>query len=303
MRLVFFVSLLLLSACTERQPPEAAAPAPVPGASGEAAPPGPAPQGGAAVAVRSARPCGFEDVWQAVPSSATDDDIPLNVWTPWLTDSCLLAEFNFQAAQSSPLDPAEPYANPIILPNAAGRRLYLVQDAFGGVALLEREATRFRVSRLGNEDGFGGLSYRLHHLSGTTLLELTNRYGAMGAGRGASGSATTYLQVYDVAQDRWLMKTAVGRIETSTGYEDEQGRNVAGQDQEVTREYRVMNQGRTVVLGKFAIDTNPDPDVRSAATDSFPALPPPLFGSESAPPDAFPPGTYQLTGGRYRRVR
>jgi hypothetical protein len=95
----------------------------------------------------------------------------------------------------------------------------------------------------------------------------------------------------------------VGRYETSFGYTDEQGRNVSGQDQEVTRAYRVLDKGRTVVLGKYAIDQNPDLDVRGAATDSFPALPPYLLGSASAPPEAFPPGTYRLRAGKYQRVK
>jgi hypothetical protein len=100
-----------------------------------------------------------------------------------------------------------------------------------------------------------------------------------------------------------VLKAPVGRYETSTDYNDEEGRNVTGQEQEVTRAYRVVDQGRTVVLGRYAIDQNPDPEARGAATDSFPALPPFLFGSASAPPKAFPPSTYRFRAGKHQRSK
>lgn len=199
-------------------------------------PPAPNP---APTAIRSA--CDFETVLSAIPSGPDNDEIPIGVWTDWRTDVCMLEEFDFQDAVAALASAGKPYDQPIRLPSVAGRQLFIVRDASSYIVLVDLKPNRYRACVLGLQNGFGSVTYQLCHPPGTTLLAVTSAYGRMGAGRGASGSATTYLKLYDLKQDHWLLHTTVGRTETSFGYEDEQGHEVSGKNQDVSRYHRLFN--------------------------------------------------------------
>jgi hypothetical protein len=147
-------------------------------------------------------PCFFEEVWRAAPATPDGDKPPFQ-WTPWLSDTSVLAAFDFQAAMPVPRDPQAPFADPVVLPNATGVACFWCQTTKG-------------ISRCWNASRRGSApaswarcravttmplaaSGSAYPLPGTALLELTNVYGGMGARRGVMGSAMTYLQVYDLA--------------------------------------------------------------------------------------------------------
>jgi len=247
------------------------------------------------------RGCDFEEVLGAVPNAEESSDYALGIWTPWRTDFCALSQF--LAAPTKPVFPTEDtaYVRPVSLANGTGRQLFIVQEAMGYIALLEFKVGRFRASVLGKHSIFGGVEHRLHHPAGSSLLEVVSTYGNMGAGRGASGEATTTLQLYDLDHDQWLLNAPVGYVETYLGYEDEEGENPS-QNLEISRYYRVLNQGRTVVLGYYRVDNTTE---SPRPHDSTATLPPPLGGNNAAPaaPEPFPPGTYRLVAGRYELAK
>lgn len=209
-----------------------------------------------------------------------------NQWSPWLTNYCLLHAFLADSASVLPTISAgerpSGYPRPVHLPTRSARKLYLVGEQ--QVALLEfRPDGAFRGMMLGHANPFGGVEHLLFTQADAELLVLTTVHGNMGAGRCASGESATYLQVYDLLHDQWLLNERVGRSEIMLGgCEDENGAEVGSQELDVTRSYRVRDQGRTLHLGGYTVSGD--------ATDTD------TTSTELAE------GTYRLRQGRYQRV-
>lgn len=185
-------------------------------------------------------------------------------------------------------------ASPVRVANAAGRALFIVPTDFGGLWLLETQTARYRLCRLGRINEFGGIAYQLCPRQRPRLLVLTNTEGSMGAGRCASGEAHTWLQVYDLAQDKLLLNALLGRYQTTLSCDDAEGQEVG-----VARYCRVAPDGQTIVLGYYADDLGEGAPRR----DSAAALPPSIFGAEGPAATSYPPGTYHWQAGRYQRAR
>jgi hypothetical protein len=171
-----------------------------------------------------------------------------------------------------------PYQQPLRLPSSTGRQLYLSSP--GGfsnpVILVEFEAGRFRLIVL-TTDLAGSVQHAYYRHPDAELLVLTHTDGFQAPGAYAR---TTWLSVFDLRQDQWLLDTVV---EADARYTGEQ-------EQYAQRQYRVLDAGRTLVLGRY----------RSAARGKYPyaSLPP----REDRPQmlHDLPPGTYRLLGGRYQ---
>lgn len=220
-----------------------------------------------------------------VPDDRLDEDECCNAWTPWLTEFCALDEFRGRGEASDTTTGR--YPRPVPVPNAAGRQLFLAESSeFGPIVLLEFRGGRYRARVLGRHNVFGGIRHRLYGSARAELLLFENTYGHMGAGRGSSGQAVTWLQVYDLRRDQWAFSACIGRTEEYHGYTADDGREVPSRYFEASRPYTVRDQGRTIVLGRYQQHT-----AEGASPDETMATGPDL-----------PAGTYRLVAGRYRRV-
>ena len=248
--------------------------------------------------------CEFEEqACATIPDDPFEDStFVFGTWTPWLTNFCYLREI--LADSGAVRTDQDPFARPVPLPNVAGRQLFLLKTAeMRHIVLLEFQQSRFRVTPMGRQSEWGTIEHQLFPHPEGDLLVLTNTFGYMGMGRGHTGQATTRLQVYDLSHDRWLLSAPVARSESEAGITDDVGDEVSpGQDLEISRYYRVADQGRTIVLGYYTAAN--ELDRAKAAQDSLPTMPPALFESDDAPrrPEPWPPGTYHLIDGAYRRA-
>lgn len=214
-------------------------------------------------------------------------------WSPWLTDYCLLTAFLADSARVLAPGPREEppsrYPQPVRLPSRSGRQLYLAGEQ--QIALLEfRPDGAFRGMMLGHANSFGGVEHQLYPHPDAELLVLTTTHGNMGAGRCASGESATYLQIYDLLQDQWLLNERVARSETRLGgCEDENGEQAGGSDWEEARRYAVRDQGRTLRFGPYT-SSGDGPTIYPDADTAANAL------AEMAD------GTYRLRQARYQRA-
>ena len=217
-------------------------------------------------------------------------------WSPWLTDYCLLNAFLADSARvlapGPRQEPPSSYPRPVRLPSRSGRQLYLAGEQ--QIALLEfRPDGAFRGMMLGHANTFGGVEHHLYPHPDAELLVLTTTHGDMGAGRCASGQSATFLQVYDLLHDQWLLDERVAGSETRLGgCEGENGEEVGGSDWEEERRYEVRDQGRTLRFGSYTSSGDgphiyPDYPDADTATSANPEL---------------ADGTYRLRQGRYRRT-
>lgn len=235
-----------------------------------------------------------------VPDDRLDEGECCNDWTPWLTEFYALEEFLPWGGDSDTTGGR--YPRPVLLPNAAGRQLFLAESSeVGSIVLLEFRDGRYRALVLGRHNVFGGVRHRLYRHPDADLLVLENTLGAMGAGRGAGGYADTHLQTYDLRRNRWLLDTHVYLYDTQLGYEDEAGENHEGGNQSIHRYYRVRDRGRTIVLGKYLLNAGEQVPANPAAF-RLRRRPPRLYGRQDADSTDLPAGTYRLVAGRYRRV-
>lgn len=161
------------------------------------------------------------------------------------------------------------------LPDASGRQLFL---AGGGPVepglLLEFQGARFRFIML-NHESQGASTHHLYHHADCDLLVFTNTDGLLSKTFSAS---TTWLSIFDLRSNTWLLDTVVEAYQEDSDYLQTQ------------RRYQVKEAGRTIVLGPYR-------DAKGhyqAAT---------LTG-KTKPRSNFhlPPGTYQLRAGRYQRA-
>jgi len=221
-------------------------------------------------------------------------------WTPWLADFCVLRDYLDEGTGK--------YARPVPLPNRAKRQLFLAGAS--EMILVEFAAKKFRFVWLGSRTTYhfgGDTSHALYYYPDAELLVLQNVNGAMGAGRGASGSATTWLQVFDIKQDAWLVNTPIAWYSTSVGYTDDNDTDYAGGEQTISRKWQLQAQGRTLCLGGYAIvgrkryDDKNEPDAYRAPTLT-PRLREAMQDDTTLDKYVLPAGTYHLLEGQYRRT-
>ena len=162
------------------------------------------------------------------------------------------------------------------LPDASGRLLFL---AGGGPVepglLLEFQGARFRFIML-NHESQGASTHHLYHHADCDLLVLTNTDGVISK---IFNAATTWLSIFDLRSNTWLLDTAV-----------EASNEGSGDWWNTQRRYEVKDAGRTVVLGPYR-----DKQGRYQAAT--------LLG-KNRPRSKYnlSPGTYQLREGRYQRA-
>jgi hypothetical protein len=236
---------------------------------------------------------------------ATHQDIPelnrrITTWTPWLTNFCVLRDY---------LEPGTgTYARPVPLPNRQHRQLFLAGAS--EMILVEFAAEKFRFVWLGSRTtySFGGdTSHALYYYPDAELLVLQNVNGAMGMGRGASGSASTWLQVYDIKQDAWLINTPIEWYNTSVGYTDNDETEHAGGEQTISRKWQLQAHGRTLRLGGYEVvgrkryDDENEPDGYLAPTLTQ-QLREAMEEDTTLDKYVLPAGTYRLVKGQYRRT-
>ncbi|MGI4760881.1 MAG: hypothetical protein ACRYF0_09255 [Janthinobacterium lividum] len=161
------------------------------------------------------------------------------------------------------------------LPDASGRQLFLAGS--GPVEpglLLEFQGARFRFIVL-NYEAQGTSTHHFYHHADCDLLVFTNTDGLTSKIFNAS---TTWLSVFDLRSDTWLLDTVVEASSDDGDYWYTQ------------RRYQVKDAGRTVVLGPYRDDKGR----YRAAT---------LTGKDKPRSNYnLPPGTYSLRAGRYQRA-
>jgi hypothetical protein len=221
-------------------------------------------------------------------------------WTPWLTDYCVLRDYLDEGTG--------PYARPVPVPNRENRQLFLAGAS--DMILVEFTAGKFRFVWLGTRTtySFGGdTSHALYYYPDAELLVLQNVNGAMGMGRGASGSASTWLQIFDIKQDAWLVNTPIAWYSTSLGYADEDGTDHAGGEQIISRKWQLRAHGRALRLGGYDVvgrkryDDENEPDAYRAATLTQ-QLREAMEDDTTLDKYVLPAGTYRLLRGQYRRT-
>ena len=159
------------------------------------------------------------------------------------------------------------------LPEASGRQLFL---AGGGPTepglLLEFEGLRFRCIVL-NYEARGTTTHRFYHHADCDLLVLTNTDGVISK---IFNAATTWLSIFDLRTDTWLLDAVV----EAEGAEDD--------NWDTQRRYQVKDAGRTVVLGPYR-------DAKGRYQSA-------LLTGKNRPRSNYnlPPGMYQLRDGRYQ---
>ena len=221
-------------------------------------------------------------------------------WTPWLTDFCVLRDYLAEGRGK--------YARPVPLPNRANRQLFLAGAS--EMILVEFAAEKFRFVWLGSRTtySFGGdTSHALYYYPDAELLVLQNVNGAMGAGRGASGSASTWLQIFDIKQDAWLINTPIEWYNTSVGYTDSDETDHAGGEQTISRKWQLQAHGRTLRLGGYEVaghkryDDENEPD-NYQAPKLTQRLREAMEENTTLDKYVLPAGTYRLVMGQYRRT-
>jgi hypothetical protein len=247
--------------------------------------------------------CDFEAVRASLPVGE-NDEAALGQWTPWRIDTCALKELGELPEEATTALPentaySSSWVEPVRVANATGRNLFIVQTNGNYVSLLETQPGRYRACQLGRANELGGLSYQLCPRRRPRLLVLTKVEGYMGHGHCASGESFTRLQVYDLAHDNWLLNAPLGRYQTTLSCENDSGQEVPGRETGVQRYCRVADDGQTILLGYYADNLDEGAPVR----DSAATMPPSIFGSEAGAAAAYPPGTYQLRGSRYQRIK
>ena len=198
------------------------------------------------------------------------------------------------------------YTQPVPVPNRESRLLFLVGSE--EMILLEFRENTFRFVWLGVRTtyGFGGeTSHALHYYDDAELLVLQNVNGALGMGRGASGSACTWLQIFDIKHDKWLVNTPIGWYNTRMGYEDENGANQAGGEQTVSRRWQLRAHGRTLRLGGYQVQgkqrDGDEPDSYATATLTR-QIKTAIEEDATLNKYVWRSGTYHLLNGQYQRV-
>jgi hypothetical protein len=176
-------------------------------------------------------------------------------------------------------DPAKPMAGTAgqyeRLPDASGRQLFL---AGGGPnepgLLLEFQGPRFRLIML-NYEAQGSSSHHRYHHPDADLLVFTNTDGLTSK---IFNAATTWLSIFDLRTNTWLLDTVVEADSDDGDYWYAQ------------RRYQVQDAGRTVTLGPYR-----DAKGRYQAAT--------LTGQDRPRSNHdLPPGTYHLREGRYQRT-
>lgn len=163
------------------------------------------------------------------------------------------------------------------LPSAEGRRLYLVgEDVVQWPLLVEFRGNFFRYVELGN-DSRAGLKYHVFSHPDADLLVLTLTDGVISK---IYNTGTTWLSVFDLRRNAWLLDTVVESWEESDN------------NWSLQRRYQVRDAGRTLVLGAYRDDRQ---RYKYATLPRAKRLP------ESR--RDLPPGTYHLLAGRYQRAR
>jgi hypothetical protein len=197
--------------------------------------------------------CDFEAFCQQPDTTIAPSSEGSVAWTPWSTNwGMLQALLPAHPPTKEVVDTREgTYPQPVCIPNQAGRQLYLVGE--GLIALLEVEQDRFRALPVGEANTFGGVTHSLLRAPAAELLVLESVRGTMGMGRGASGFAITWLQVYDLARNTWALQVPVGCYNTHLGYTDEAGEDVAGGEQTIVQAWHWQQQGRVLVLGPYRV--------------------------------------------------
>ncbi|RZL06950.1 MAG: hypothetical protein EOO62_17930 [Hymenobacter sp.] len=161
------------------------------------------------------------------------------------------------------------------LPDASGRQLFLAGDGpvYPGL-LLEFQGPRFRFIML-NYESQGTNTHHFYHHADCDLLVLTNTDGVTSK---IFNAATTWLSVFDLRTNTWLLDTVV----EADGDEED--------NWHTQRRYQVKDAGRTLVLGPYR-----DGKGRYQAAT--------LTGKDKPRSNyTLPPGTYSLRAGRYQRA-
>jgi hypothetical protein len=249
----------------------------------------------------SAGECSLFTTFEAATQQQTPElNRRTTAWTPWLTNYCALRDYLDEGTG--------PYARPVPVPNRENRQLFLAGDS--DMILVEFAAERFRFVWLGIRTTYhfgGDTSHALYYYPDAELLVLQNVNGAMGAGRGASGSASTWLQIFDIKQDAWLINTPIEWYSTSVGYTTEDETDHAGGEQTISRKWQLQAHGRTLRLGGYEVmgrkryDDENEPDSYQAATLTQ-QLRAAMKEDTTLDKYVLPAGTYRLLKGQYRRT-
>jgi hypothetical protein len=192
------------------------------------------------------------------------------------------------------------YPQPVPIPNQAGRQLYLVGE--GLIALLEFKQDRFRALPVGEANTFGGVTHTLLRSPAAELLVLESVRGTMGMGRGASGFAITWLQVYDLGRNTWAVQVPVGCYNTHLGYTDETAEEVAGGEQTIAQAWHWQEQGRVLVLGRYHVSGGAN-YLEDGQPGTYTSSTAPTLFKEELEQDSMqllPPGRYAWRQGKYQ---
>ena len=161
------------------------------------------------------------------------------------------------------------------LPEASGRQLFLAGDGPNEPGLLlEFQGPRFRLIMLNCEAQGSSTCHRYRHPD-ADLLVFTNTDGLISK---IFNAATTWLSIFDLRTNTWLLDTVVEADNDNSYYASTQ------------RRYQVKDAGRTVTLGPYRYVENHD------------QAPPFPKKDEPRSNHALPPGTYHLRAGRYQRA-
>jgi hypothetical protein len=161
------------------------------------------------------------------------------------------------------------------LPDASGRQLFLAGDGPNEPGLLlEFQGPRFRLIVLNYEAQGSSTCHRYRHPD-ADLLVFTNTDGIMSK---IFNAATTWLSIFDLRTNIWLLDTVVETDNDDSYYAS------------THRRYQVKDAGRTVTLGPYRYTKNHDQA--------------PPFTEKDEPRSNYdlPPGTYHLRAGRYQRA-
>lgn len=194
-------------------------------------------------------------------------------WSAW---SSHLEWLSWYLSEPKPGKPITGTANQYErLPDASGRQLFLAGDSpVEPGLLLEFQGARFRFIVL-NYKARGTSTHHFYHHADCDLLVFTITDGLISK---IFNPSTTWLSIFDLRSNTWLLDTVVEADSDDDG------------DWYTQRRYQVKDAGRTVVLGPYR-----DAKGRYQATA--------LTGKEQPRSNYnLPPGTYSLRDGRYQRA-